>query len=105
MLPVLATEIVAVACWPAGSTAPGESGSPLAVTDGAVNETVPVNGSLRGAPSIAPSVLLPASRCRLNDSSPGWPAVTVTWKVPDCPGASVRDPGETDPAVWKSSVA
>ena len=54
---------------------------------------------------MAPSVLLPVPMCRLSASSPAWPAVTVTWKVPDCPGASVCDAGETDPAVWKSSVA
>ncbi len=51
MLPVLVTVIVAVAGWPAGSTVPGEFGSPLLVTAGGVNEIVPVNGSLRCAPS------------------------------------------------------
>ncbi len=51
-----------------------------------------------------PSVLPPVPRCRLNASSPAWPAVTVTWKVPDCPGASVSDDGDTDPAAWKFSA-
>ncbi len=64
-----------------------------------------IGTSARSTIGMAPSVLLPVPRCRLSDSSPAWPAVTVTWKVPDCPGASVRDPGETDPAAWKSSVA
>src|SRR5581483_1556147 len=56
MLPLFVTEIVAVTGWPAFSAVNGEFGSPLAVTAGALNETVPVNGSLRCAPSIAPVV-------------------------------------------------
>ena len=36
--------------WPAGSTVLAEFGIPVAVTDGAVNEIAPVNGSVRRAP-------------------------------------------------------
>lgn len=50
MLPVLVTLMVAVTGWSAGSTVPAEFGIPVAVTDGAVNESAPVNGSVRRAP-------------------------------------------------------
>ena len=52
-----------------------------------------------------PSSLAPVPRCRLRLSSPGCPAVTFTWNVPVCPGASVSDAGEIEPVEWNRSVA
>src|SRR5215469_9407230 len=55
MLPVLVIVMVVVTGCPAGSTVLGEFGMPLLLTAGAANETDPVNGSLRCAPSPGPA--------------------------------------------------
>src|SRR5260370_41467497 len=83
MLPVLVTVMVALTGWPAGSTVPGEFGSPLLVTAGGVNEIVPVNGVLRADPSFGPTVT--------NDTAhrPGTGAPWKNCKVPPAPTASL----------------
>ncbi len=57
--------------------------------------------SARRMIGMLPSVPPPVPRCSLSASSPAWPAVTVTWNVPVCPGASVSEDGDTVPADWK----
>ncbi len=53
---------------------------------------------------ILPSVLLPVPRCRVSASSPAWPEVTFTVNTALCPGLSVRDDGDTEPAAWFCAV-
>src|SRR5262249_41455418 len=55
MLPVFVMVMVAVTGFPGASTVPAEFGMPLVLTDGAANETDPVNGSLSRAPSPGPA--------------------------------------------------
>ena len=40
-----------------------------------------------------PSVPLPVPRCKVSASSPAWPGLTFTMKMPGCPGSSVADDG------------
>ena len=86
--------------WPALPVAP----PPVRLPEN-VPPAPPSGTSERSVIGMLPSSLRPVPRCRLRLSSPGWPAVTFTWNVPVCPGASVRELGETEPVEWNRSVA
>src|SRR5436305_11855839 len=100
MLPVFFTVMVAVTGCAAGSTVLDEFGLPLLPTDGAVNETFPVNGALRFAPLLKPTT----SRTRVHRPFAGepWkncmvgpgprPSLTLVCASSGSPFGSLRDP-------------
>src|SRR5262249_56187440 len=83
---------------PALPVAPPPGSGPLNEPPLAVSGT-----SARSTIGRLPSVLSPVPRCSRRPSSPAWPAGTRTVKVPDCPGVSLSEAGETAPPLSNTS--